>query len=136
MLKFRLLFFGLIFIISNCNFNYSASGFIRIDTNKDSLDIVFKKVQDIVNDMNHDEIKEKVSNQFPDFNKENIKGCGIRFRKTWTVGEDTDANVYVRVTLNCGPSESDKAIKVINSYESFIIEELKNNNVNVIIDEY
>ena len=136
MLRTSLLYLGLIFIISSCNVNFSASVSIRIDTNKDSLDIVYKKVQDIVNDMNHDEIKEKISNQFQDFNKENIIGSGLIFRKAWTVGEDTDANVYVRVTLNCGPSDSDKAMEVINSYESFIIEELKNNNINVIIEEY
>lgn len=134
MLRSGLLFWGLIFIVSSCNFNYSASGSIRINTNKDSLDLVFKNVQDIVNNMNHEEIQEKVSNQFPGFSKEIIKGSTIKFTKMWAVDEDTDANVYVRVTLNCDPSGRDKAMAVIKSYESYIIDELQSQNVNVIID--
>ena len=133
MLRLSLFFIGFLFIFASCNFNFTASGSIRIDTTKDSLDIVYKNVQVIVNDMNHDEIKERISSQFPSFSKETIKDSGMKYTKMWSADKnDTDANVYIKVTLNCSPSQSDEAMEVIKLYESHIIDELKKHSISVI----
>jgi len=135
MIRNSLLLIGITFLISSCNFNFSASGSIRIDTPKDSLNLVYKNVQEIVNNMDHEKIKEELVEQFPNFDSETIKGSRMSFTKMKTLGESNDdANVFVRVILNCSPTDSEKAMEVIKSYESYIIDELKSNNINVIID--
>ncbi len=134
MTKLSIFLIGFLLVLASCTFNSNSSGSIRIDTTTDSLALVFKNVQVIVNDMDHDEIKQKVSNQSPDFSKASIKNSYMKYGKMWDPrNKDGEANIYVRVTLNCSPFKSEEAMKVIELYESYIIDELKKNNISVVL---
>jgi hypothetical protein len=118
---------GIVLIsFSSCHFNASSSGSIQLETTKDSMDIVLKDVRGIVEGLNHNDIKKEITNKFKDFNKTSINNINIGYSKFWGAGEgDNEATIIIRV--NISSSDFEKAREIIDSYESFIIPELKKN---------
>ncbi|SKC24276.1 hypothetical protein [Alkalitalea saponilacus] len=111
---------------SSCYFNMSSSGSIQLETTKDSMDIVLKNVREIVEGLNHNDIKKEITEKFKDFDKNSINNINIGYTKFWSAGGgDNKATVIIRV--NISSSDFEKSREVIDFYEGFIIPELKKN---------
>jgi hypothetical protein len=123
-MKQIILVLGVVIIgFSSCTFTSSSSGSIKLETTKDSMDIIMNDVKEIVESLDHDNIKKQIIAKFKDFDETAINNIYISYTKLWSEGED--ATVTVRV--NVSSSNFDDADGIIDFYESFIISELKKN---------
>ena len=132
--------------ISSCSLisNFSVSETIHINTSKENLKIVYKEVQEIIDNLDKQHIKEQILDKYPHADENEISVIQMQismieesFSSSSNIKKTSAENCYVTVEMdmNYDKSKSEEAHKVIKAYKTKTIEALKRKGISLQMEQ-
>lgn len=135
-----LLIFTLTFIFGGCNNVIKLIEIVEIKTTKDSIDIDYQNVSEIISKIDQQQIREKIYAKYPDINKNFVDRIGMKtVKKTLNLQREINNiktysgknDIYVEITLHYEKSKQDQARLIISYFKALLIDELIKLDINI-----